>query len=116
MHEYVQKSTSTTLPRRLSAVRGGEFSHDVAPLNDGISPSMGNPPDGLSARIMAPLPVMELLAAGLMPSISDCSRRFVPLNDKRVSTLLSQPNRMATTASKTATPNARLTHSPAPRD
>src|SRR5947208_10412433 len=30
-HVYVQKSTSTTLPRRPSAVSGGELSHVVAP-------------------------------------------------------------------------------------
>src|SRR2546426_12630527 len=33
-HVYVQKSTSTTLPRRPSAVSGGEFSHVVALRSD----------------------------------------------------------------------------------
>ena len=39
MHEYVQKSTSTTLPRRLAAVSGGELSHCTAPSSDGSVPS-----------------------------------------------------------------------------
>jgi hypothetical protein len=30
MQVYVQKSTSTTFPRRSDAVRGGEFSHSFA--------------------------------------------------------------------------------------
>src|SRR5882762_6928249 len=55
-------------------------------------------------------------ASGLIASISDCSSRFVPASDKRVSTLLSQPSAMAATASNTATPNVRRTHSPAPRN
>src|SRR6476620_6062851 len=35
MHVKVQKSTSTTLPRRLSAVRGGELSQPLAPAKEG---------------------------------------------------------------------------------
>ena len=119
MHEYVQKSTSTTLPRKLSADKGGEFNQAVAPLNEGKSPSIGNP--------LARLPDMELFVAivirvlwpappGLIPLMRDCSSRLVPASDKRVNTLLSQPERTAATASNTATPKLRLTHSPAPSD
>jgi hypothetical protein len=35
MHVYVQKSTSTIFPRRLSLVSGGELSQPVAPSSDG---------------------------------------------------------------------------------
>src|SRR5918994_2837129 len=39
---YVQKSTSTTRPRRPSGVKGSELSHPVAPSNDGRRPSTGS--------------------------------------------------------------------------
>src|SRR5262245_47473425 len=39
MHEYVQKLTSTTLPRRALLVNGGEFSQATAPSKSGILPS-----------------------------------------------------------------------------
>src|SRR4051794_17213821 len=41
MQEYVQKSTTTTLPLRLARVSGPEFSHVAAPLSSGMSPSIG---------------------------------------------------------------------------
>src|ERR1700722_6381916 len=141
MHEKAQKSPTTTLPRKLSAVSGGEFSQSVAPANEGISPPMGKLPAGLAADIMACpsalvllIAMVELLMAmfellmaiiappgapafcGLILSMRDCSRLFVPLSDKRVSTVESQPNTIATTASSTATPRPRLIHSPVPND
>src|ERR1700722_13184873 len=119
MQEYVQKSTNTTLPRNSAGVSGAEFSQAVAPLKDGISPSIG------SAASCAPGPCMAMVIlalrgvppGGVPPlilSMSDDSSRLVPPMDQRVSTLLSQPEAMARTASNTATPNPRLTHSPAP--
>ena len=42
MQVYVQKSTSTTLPRRPAALNGGAFSHPVAPASEGMLPSTGN--------------------------------------------------------------------------
>src|SRR4029079_2062640 len=42
MHVYVQKSTSTTFPRRASLVSGGELSQPVAPSNPGRWPSMAS--------------------------------------------------------------------------
>jgi hypothetical protein len=42
MHVYVQKSASTTLPRRSAAVSGGELSHPVALSKPGRRPSDGN--------------------------------------------------------------------------
>src|SRR3954463_4488976 len=44
MQVYVQKSTTTTRPRRPSVVSGGELSHPVAPPSDGILPSAGRRP------------------------------------------------------------------------
>src|ERR1700730_4131880 len=41
MQEYVQKSTTTTLPFSASGVRGGEFNHWTAPDSEGIAPSSG---------------------------------------------------------------------------
>src|SRR6202021_2891024 len=102
------------LPRTLSAGSGGEFSQSVAPANEGISPSMGKLPAGFAADIMACpsalvllMAMVELLMAimappgapafcGLILSMRDCSRLFVPLSDKRVSTVESQPNSIAT--------------------
>src|ERR1700678_1613143 len=55
-------------------------------------------------------------ASGLMVSSSDGPSRLVPASERRVSTLPSQPNAIATTASNTAAPNARLIHSPVPRE
>src|SRR5262245_9978574 len=42
MQVYVQKSTSTTFPRRASGVRGWELSQPVAPSKPGKWPSIGN--------------------------------------------------------------------------
>src|ERR1700728_4681910 len=89
---------------------------------------MGRPSEDLASLIMVLLAAIALLpaalvmlplcgaASGLILSISDCSNRFVPESDKRVSTVVSQPKAIATTAHKTATPSVRRTHSPAPRD
>jgi hypothetical protein len=83
---------------------------------------MGNCAECLACIIMAPgnESCMAMLtycgaASGLMRSMSDRSSVLVPPSDQRVNTVLSQPQTMATTASNTATPRVRLTHSPAPR-
>src|SRR5215831_4282341 len=39
MHEYVQKLTSTTFPRRALLLNGPELSHATAPSKSGIGPS-----------------------------------------------------------------------------
>ena len=65
MHEYVQKSTSTTLPRRLAAVSGGELSHCTAPSSDGSVPSTGSAAAACvvsTARIIAPPAIAPPLA------------------------------------------------------
>src|SRR5512140_974450 len=43
MHEYVQKLTSTTLPRSALLLNGGEFSQATAPFKSGIPPSSPAP-------------------------------------------------------------------------
>src|SRR5450830_359367 len=79
MQEYVQKSTSTTLPFRLAAVSGGEFNHCTAPSSGGSGPSDGRTAgaETVAAAIMAPL----LAGLGLNLSSSDCSSEVVPLFD-----------------------------------
>src|SRR6266849_4644895 len=66
-HVYVQKSTSTTLPRRPSAVSGGELSHVVAPRSAAnprsaaaspcsrasVAPSMVNSSPARAAAVVA---------------------------------------------------------------
>ena len=42
MQVYVQKLTTTTFPRKPSAVSGGELSQAFAPPKDGKRPSLGN--------------------------------------------------------------------------
>src|SRR5215471_17966587 len=43
MHEYVQKLTSTTLPRRALLLKGAELSQATAPSRSGIRPSSPAP-------------------------------------------------------------------------
>lgn len=38
MHEYAQKSTSTTSPRSPAILSGAEFSQPVMPVNSGAGP------------------------------------------------------------------------------
>src|SRR5438046_7506512 len=42
MQVYVQKSTTTTLPRKASGVSGCELSHVMAPAKEGRVPSIGS--------------------------------------------------------------------------
>src|SRR5688572_3733599 len=64
MHEYVQKSMTTTLPRNASRVRGAELSHPVAPASEGISPSMTAGPAARLADIIAPPDIVGSFSAG----------------------------------------------------
>jgi len=48
--------------------------------------------------------------------MSVCSMRLVLLNDRRVSSPVSHPSAIATTAAITATPSPRRTHSPPPSE
>ena len=54
MHEYAQKSTTTTLPRRLSGVSGALLSQPVAPSSGGNGPSVFDGPLAPCADIIAP--------------------------------------------------------------
>src|ERR1700735_4258288 len=99
MQEYVQKSMSTTLPRKLSALKGGEFSQAIAPARDGIGPSAGKPPAAPFGAIIiiappgcdpesAPAPGAD---AGRIFASSACSIELVPFNDSCVRMPVSQP-------------------------
>src|SRR5262245_56205302 len=71
MHEYVQKSTTTTLPRNPSRDSGSEFSHFAAPSSGGIAPSTGNAPAGLRADIIAPPPAIIALLPDIIALLPD---------------------------------------------
>jgi len=43
MHEYVQKLTTTTLPRNALLLNGAELTQATAPSNSGIRPSLPIP-------------------------------------------------------------------------
>src|SRR6267378_7996960 len=120
MQDYVQKSMTTTLPRKLSGVRGAEFSQATAPSNAGNSPSIGGPDEAALVDIMAPPVIAPLpactVASGWITSINDCSMRLVLVRDRRVKTPVSHPSAIATTATMTATPKPRRSHSPAPKE
>ncbi len=58
MQEYVQKSTSTTLPRSASRDSGSEFSHCVAPSSGGMVPLTDRSAGEPRADIVAPPPVI----------------------------------------------------------
>src|SRR4051812_29379277 len=68
MQEYVQKSTTTTLPRRPSAVSGAELSHSVAPSSGGSVPCTGRAPAAPRADVIAP-PVIAPPAMAPLPRI-----------------------------------------------
>ncbi len=95
MHEYVQKSTSSTRPRTSAAASGGELSQALAPSRLGMGPSF----------------VVGAGRAGLTPSTNRCSKRDVRANEIRVSTPVSSPNAMAATLASTTMPIPRRTHS-----
>src|SRR5579862_2339203 len=60
MHEYVQKLTSTTLPRSDLLLNGAEFSQSVTPSRSGIRPSSPGP-DAIAttAEIRAAAPIQN---------------------------------------------------------
>ena len=108
MQEYVQKSTSTTLPRSDPVVSGGLFSHCVAPASDGSVPSTGSGSPAFSTGCGA--------GAGRTALISFCSMPPVLASETRVSRPVSRPSAIAATPHSTSTPSARRTHSPAPSE
>src|SRR4051812_35605471 len=65
MHEYAQKSTTTTLPRRLSGVSGWLLIQPVAPLRSGNAPSVFEGPFAPCADIIAP-PSLGLSTAAII--------------------------------------------------
>ncbi len=129
--EYVQKSTMTTLPRSPAAVSGGELSHSTAPSSGGIVPSIGGG-NALSFAVATAFGIIALpvsvrvmtdsiespffAVSAPIRSTSDCSMRFVLAVETRASQPVSAPSAIATTATRTATPSPRRTHSPAPSE
>src|SRR5450755_1633667 len=102
MQEYVQKSISTTLPRKESRVRGAELIQATAPFRSGIGPS--------SARRVGDSEALTEWTAGVAAPnalIKCVSALEVFTNENFVSRLVSQPSAMATTPMMTATPRAR---------
>src|SRR5215469_3267470 len=102
MHEYVQKSISTTLPRRDLVLSGGELSQETAPLMSGNGPS--------SSRVICGSAALAVKTAGLgwcTASISRCSAFAVFTKENFVNRFVSQPRAIAATPAITATPNAR---------
>src|SRR5437899_12535300 len=57
MHEYVQKLTSTTLPRNALLLNGGELSQASAPSKSGIRPS-SPVPDALAPTPLHSTPAL----------------------------------------------------------
>ncbi|MNN20944.1 hypothetical protein D3C81_1342490 [compost metagenome] len=87
----------------------------MAPASEGSVPSTGNA--GM-AESFAAIIIIEPPAAGACPgnaSSRPCSSLAVLTVDSRVSTPVSQPIAIATTASNAAAPRPRRIHSPAPR-
>src|SRR4029453_956471 len=59
MHVYVQKSTSTTFPRRPSGVSGSELSQPVAPSKPGRRVSARGLAKRLTSRLLAAVEKVE---------------------------------------------------------
>src|SRR6185437_14200943 len=79
MQVYVQKSTSTTLPRRPSGVSGGELSQAVAPSNDARRPSNGRCEAGRSWSVTsAPRSASGDIQDGRGERIRGLLRKVVP--------------------------------------
>ena len=64
MHVYVQKSTSTTLPRNSSIERGWLLIHCVIPVKSAAVGPLGSPPDDGEAEAPSPVDVGNGSAAG----------------------------------------------------
>src|SRR5262245_7712454 len=73
MHEYVQKLTSTTLPRSDLPFSGLEFNQPAAPYRSGILPS-SRVPDAIAAappiKVAAPIQMARFFMATLRRPIS----------------------------------------------
>src|ERR1700722_6218096 len=102
MQEKVQKSITTTLPRRDLLLNGGELIQPTAPLRSGIGPSSE------SAGVMSTgLTGTEAGFSGLRVPIKCSSALAVFTKENLLSRPVSQPSAMATTPTSTATPSAR---------
>ena len=110
------------MPFSPSLVSGGEFSHSTAPASDGMTPSTGNACFlGFAAIITmlgAPVSIARICPPGgaWIRSTSPCSKDVVPASDTCVRNPVSRPSAIATTATSTAAPSPRRTHSPTPSE
>src|SRR5271156_6020187 len=109
MQEYVQKSISTTLPRRELLVSAGELIQPTAPLRSGIGPSSPRTtagPAGAAAALTGRTAGFSEPSA----SIKCASALDVFTKENFVSRFVSHPRAMAATPIITATPKARRIH------
>src|SRR5580658_277737 len=102
MQEYVQKSITTTLPRRDLLLNGGELIQPTAPLRSGIGPSSGSVSCGSVALTETSVPF-----SGPSVPIRCDSALAVFTNEYLASSFVSQPSDMAITPMITATPSPR---------
>src|SRR5690349_16413031 len=70
MHEYAQKSTSTTEPLSEAVVSGGEFSHWVMPAISGAGPQSCSfaCPEYCAQSARAPVPLDRPRLSALLPA------------------------------------------------
>src|SRR5580704_371043 len=102
MQEYVQKSTTTTLPRRDLVLKGGELIQPTAPLMSGIAPSSGS----VSCDSVA---LTERSVPFFGPSVPiRCDSAFAVFTKEYFArSFVSQPSDMAITPMITAAPSTR---------
>ena len=111
MHEYVQKSITTTLPRRESRVSGAELSHAIAPLKAGMGPSSSRTSEE-SAAGTATIPGFS----GPNVLIKCASAWEVFRKENFVSRFVSHPSAIARTPTITAIPRTRRIQTSNDRD
>ena len=123
MQEYVQKSISTTFPRRSCVVSFPEFSHETAPSRLGIGPSFPRATSGTTASAgklafiaTADGSASRACTTGRKRSINPCSNPAVLLRESRANSPVSEPDAIAATPTNTAAPSPRRIHCSTPND
>src|SRR6202021_283879 len=102
MQEYVQKSITTTLPRRDLLLNAGELIQPTPPVRGGLGPSSESA--GVVSAVLTGTTVGFL---GPKVPIKFSSALAVLTKENLLSRPVSQPSAMATTPTSTATPRAR---------
>src|ERR1700738_1103327 len=106
MHEYVQKSMSTTLPRRELPFNGDEVSHDATRVSSGMEPSS----ERVGCASAAGTRGIGADEVGCRALIRRDSALAVFTKENFVSRFVSHPNAIATTPMITAAPRPRRIH------